>query len=84
MAGWCASAEAALARLSAAGAEQLVGTGRPASKPLQAVFADLPRYLNMLLLLRVACETTATVLVVAALVHWFGDGWKAFLIALAS
>ena len=32
MAGWWASAEATLARLSAMGAEQLVGTGRPASK----------------------------------------------------
>ena len=83
MAGWWASAEATLARLSAVGAEQLVGAGRPASKRLQAVFADLPRYLNILLLLRVACETSATVLVVAAFVHWFGDGWKGFLIALA-
>jgi CBS domain containing-hemolysin-like protein len=83
MAGWWASAEVTLARLSAVGAEQLLGTGRPTSKRLQAVFADLPRYLNILLLLRVACETSATVLVVAAFVHWFGDGWKAFLIALA-
>ena len=82
MAGWWASAEATLARLSAVGAEQLTGSGRPASKRLQAVFADLPRYLNILLLLRVTCETSATVLVVAAFVHWFGAGWKGFLIAL--
>jgi CBS domain containing-hemolysin-like protein len=82
MAGWWASAEATLARLSAVGAEQLAGSGRPASKRLQAVFADLPRYLNILLLLRVTCETSATVLVVAAFVHWFGAGWKGFLIAL--
>ena len=83
MAGWWASAEATLARLSAAGAEQLIGTAGPASKRLRAVFADLPRYLNILLLLRVLCETSATVLVVAAFVHWFGDGYKGFLIALA-
>jgi CBS domain containing-hemolysin-like protein len=83
MAGWWASAEATLARLSAVGAEQLTGAGRPASKRLRAVFADLPRYLNILLLLRVTCETSATVLVVAAFVHWFGAGWKGFLIALA-
>jgi CBS domain containing-hemolysin-like protein len=85
MAGWWASAEATLARLSAVGAEQLIGAGadRPASKRLRAIFADLPRYLNILLLLRVLCETSATVLVVAAFVHWFGDGWKGFLIALA-
>jgi CBS domain containing-hemolysin-like protein len=85
IAGWWASAETTLARLSAAGAEQLTGAanGRPASKRLRAVFADLPRYLNILLLLRVLCETSATVLVVAAFLHWFGDGWKGFLIALA-
>jgi CBS domain containing-hemolysin-like protein len=83
MAGWWASAEATLARLSAVGAEQLIGTSGPASKRLRAIFADLPRYLNILLLLRVLCETSATVLVVAAFVHWFGDGWKGFLIALA-
>ncbi|HWG11764.1 MAG TPA: hemolysin family protein [Streptosporangiaceae bacterium] len=83
MAGWWASAEATLARLAAVGAEQLVGAGRPASRRLRAVFADLPRYLNILLLLRVICETSATVLVVAAFVHWFGSGWKGFLIALA-
>ena len=62
--------------------------GRPGrrSKRLQAVFADLPRYLNILLLLRVTCETAATVLVggrVGFAVHWFGATWKAFLIALA-
>ncbi len=83
MAGWWASAEATLARLSAVGAEQLAGAARPTSKRLQAVFADLPRYLELLLLLRVTCETSATVLVVAAFVHWFGATWKAFLIALA-
>ncbi|HEX3753114.1 MAG TPA: hemolysin family protein [Streptosporangiaceae bacterium] len=83
MAGWWASAEATLARLSAAGAEQLTGTGGPASKRLRVIFTDLPRYLNILLLLRVLCETSATVLVVAAFVHWFGDGFKGFLIALA-
>ncbi|HEY0718812.1 MAG TPA: hemolysin family protein [Streptosporangiaceae bacterium] len=83
MAGWWASAEATLARLAAMGAEQLAGSGRPASRRLRAVFADLPRYLNILLLLRVICETSATVLVVAAFVHWFGAGWKGFLIALA-
>jgi CBS domain containing-hemolysin-like protein len=85
MAGWWASAESTLARLAAVGAEQLVGagSGRAASKRLRAIFADLPRYLNILLLLRVVCETSATVLVVAAFVHWFGAGWKGFLIALA-
>ena len=83
LAGWWASAEATLARLSAVGAEQLAGPGRPASRRLQAVLADLPRYLNVLLLLRVVCETSATVLVAAAFVHWFGAGWKAFLLTLA-
>ncbi len=83
MAGWWASAEATLARLSAVGAEQLAGSASPASRRLRAVLSDLPRYLNILLLLRVICETSATVLVVAAFVHWFGADWKGFLLALA-
>src|ERR1700759_5764379 len=83
MAGWWSSAEATLARLSAVGAEVLTGTDRPPSRPLPGVFSVLPRYLNILLLLRVVCETSATVLVVAAFVHWFGSACKGALLALA-
>ena len=48
-AGWCANAEAALTLVSATGVAE-----RPEHKgPLQTVSADLPRYMSVLLLLRV-------------------------------
>jgi CBS domain containing-hemolysin-like protein len=81
LAGWCASAEAALVRISRAGAKELgrgVGQG---STPLQVVLADVARYLSILLLARIAAELTATVLVTVVLLHWLGGGWRAFAIA---
>ena len=81
LAGWCAAAEAALARVSRAGAKELGrGVGQGAT-PLQVVLADVTRYLSVLLLARIAAELAAVVLVTAVLVHWLGTGWRAFLIA---
>src|SRR4029077_4386501 len=54
------------------------GTGR-----LPAVLADVPVYLSVLLLVQICCETAATVLVTAALLHWLGSDWQTFLIAVA-
>jgi hypothetical protein len=54
LAGWSASAEAALIRISRAGAKELgrgVGQG---STPLQVVLADVARYLSVLMLTRMA------------------------------
>jgi len=81
LAGWCASAEEALVRISRAGAKELgrgVGQG---STPLQVVLADVARYLSVLLLARIAAEVTATILVTVVLLHWLGGGWRAFAIA---
>jgi CBS domain containing-hemolysin-like protein len=83
LAGWCATAEAALARVSRAGAKELgrgIGEG---STPLQVVLADVGRYLAVLLLARIAAELSAVVLVTVVLLHWLGSGWRAFVIAAA-
>src|ERR1700735_4202712 len=83
LAGWSASAEAALIRISRAGAKELgrgVGQG---STPLQVVLADVARYLSVLMLTRIAAELSATVLLVVVLLHWLGSGWRAFLITAA-
>jgi magnesium and cobalt exporter, CNNM family len=83
LAGWSASAEAALLRISRAGAKELgrgVGQG---STPLQIVLADVARYLSVLLLTRIAAELSATVLVTVVLLHWLGSGWRAFVITAA-
>jgi CBS domain containing-hemolysin-like protein len=82
VAGWCANAEAALALVSATGAaERAAG---PKQVRLAAVAADLPRYMSVLLLIRVVCEIFAAVLVTAAFVHWLGDDWRAVLAALGT
>jgi CBS domain containing-hemolysin-like protein len=83
LAGWCATAEASLARVSRAGAKELgrgVGEG---STPLQVVLADVWRYLAVLLLARIASELSAVILVTVVLLHWLGSGWRAFVIAAA-
>ena len=83
LAGWCASAEAALERVSRAGAKELGRSVGKGSTPLQYVLADVPRYLSVLMLTRIAAELSATVLVVAVLLHWLGHGWRAYLITAA-
>ncbi len=82
LAGLCVSTEVALIRVSQG------GTGEPGraragrgSERLTAVLAEAPVYLSVLLLIQICAETGATVLVTAALVHWLGVGWQAFLIA---
>src|SRR5258708_37930346 len=81
--GWCASAGAALARVSRAGAKELGRSVGEGSTPLQIVLADVSRYLSVLLLVRIAAELSATVLVIAVLLHWLGHGWRAFVITAA-
>src|SRR6201985_2745843 len=80
VAGWCANAEAALALVSATGAAERAGDKHG---KLAAVAADLPRYMSVLLLLRVFCEVFAAVLVTSAFVSWLGNDWRAVLSALA-
>jgi CBS domain containing-hemolysin-like protein len=80
LAGWCTSAETALLRVSRAGAKELGRSAGEAAEPLQAVLTDIPRYLSVVLLARVAAEISAAVLVTAVLVTWIGVNWKAFLI----
>ena len=74
LAGWCTSAETALLRVSRAGAKELGRSAGEAAEPLQAVLADVPRYLSVVLLIRVAAEICAAVAVTAVLVTWLGSG----------
>jgi CBS domain containing-hemolysin-like protein len=84
LAGLCAATEVAFIRVSRAGARELTRAhgGRGAGR-LPAVLADAPIYLSVLLLIQVCCETAATVLMAAALLHWLGSGWRTFLVAVA-
>jgi CBS domain containing-hemolysin-like protein len=83
LAGWCATAEAALARVSRAGAKELGRGAGQGARPLQVVLTDVSLYLAVLLAARIAAQLSATVLVTVVLLHWFGPGYRAFLITAA-
>src|SRR5260370_21950204 len=83
VAGRCASADTALMRVSGAGAKELATSAGEASAPLQAVLAEVPRYIAVLLLGRVLAELGSAVLVTAVLLNWLGPGWRAYAVATA-
>ena len=79
--GWCAGAQAALARLVLVGPDQQ-GDHAHLSEPLRAVLDEVPRYVSVLVLVRVACEVAAAVLVTEAFTEIVGASWRAFLPAV--
>lgn len=81
--GLIASAETALARISRVRAEEFVRDGRRGAVRLQAIVADPPRYLNLLLLLRLSCELVATVIATLLFIDWVGDQGGAYAAAAA-
>ncbi|MGI5226927.1 hemolysin family protein [Actinoallomurus iriomotensis] len=83
VAGLFASAETALARISRVRVEELVREDGHNARMLAQVVADSPRYLNLILLLRVSCELAATVIVTVVCTHWLGHNWRAYATAAA-
>ncbi|WP_370966064.1 hemolysin family protein [Amycolatopsis sp. cg9] len=63
LAGVFAAADAAVSTVSQARADGLARMGLPGARHLAAVVAERRRHINLLLLLRLGCELTATVLV---------------------
>ncbi|MFF5402430.1 hemolysin family protein [Streptomyces misionensis] len=81
---WLAAcAEAGLARVSSFRAEEAVKSGRRGGAKLAQVAADPTRYLNVALLVRVACEMAAAALVTYACLEAFSATWQALLVAIA-
>ena len=80
-AGGFAAADAALGTVSRARVDALVRSGRFGAGALALVVADRPRHVNLLLLLRLSCELTATVLVTVAAVRALSSIWLAVLVA---
>ena len=75
VAGVLACIEAALSRVSRVRVEELVRDERPGALRLQAVLSDPPRSLNLLLLLRLACELAATAIVVTYVLRRTAGTW---------
>ncbi len=73
--GLFAASDAAISTISIARVEELVRDERPGAARLARLVADRPRYINLVVLLRITCETIATVLLVAYLAKYFGLGW---------
>ncbi|WP_030211028.1 hemolysin family protein [Streptomyces bikiniensis] len=81
---WLAAcAEAGLARISSFRAAEAVRSGRRGAGKLAQVTSDPTRYLNVALLVRVACEMAAAALVTYACLEAFPETWEALLIAIA-
>ncbi|MER6876659.1 hemolysin family protein, partial [Amycolatopsis sp. NPDC000673] len=81
LAGVFAAADAAVGTVSQARVDGLVRAGRVGARQLAAVVAERRRHINLLLLLRLVCELTATVLVTVSFVAWFDRLWLAILVS---
>ncbi|GAA4900101.1 CBS domain containing-hemolysin-like protein [Stackebrandtia albiflava] len=78
-AGLAAMTDAAISRISPARAAELVRDEARGAASLQHILTDLPRYVNLLILLRLVCELTATVLVAVTTFGAWGADWPASL-----
>ena len=77
-----AALDSALNTISPARVEDLVRAERTGAARLARIIADRPRYVNLMVLLRLTCEITATVLLAAVLMDWQDEG-AALLITAA-
>jgi CBS domain containing-hemolysin-like protein len=84
LAGFFAAAETALSRVSRVRIDGLADSGKRGARRVQTVITDPPRYLNLLLLIRVAAELTGTVLVALVASDTFPTDWRAILVAAGS
>jgi len=76
-----AAIDAAFSTVSLARVQELLRDGRPGAKPLLKVMTDRPRYINLVVLLRIVCEITATALLVVFFRHNLGVNWGLFVAA---
>jgi CBS domain containing-hemolysin-like protein len=80
--GLTACVDSALSRVSRARVDEFVRENRRGAQALSAIMADRARYTNLLLLLRLSCELTATVLATIVARAQFGTGWPVALVTV--
>jgi CBS domain containing-hemolysin-like protein len=73
--GLLACVDSALGRVSVARVDEFTREERKGARSLRVIVDDRARYTNLLLLLRVTCELTATVLVTIVARAQFGHAW---------
>jgi CBS domain containing-hemolysin-like protein len=81
--GALACVDSALGRVSVARVEELVREKKRGAKRLSVIVADRVRYTNLLLLLRVTCELTATVVLTIVARSVFGGRWPVPVLTVA-
>ena len=79
--GLFAAVDAAISTASLARVEEMVREERPGASRLAGVLLDRPRYINLVVLLRITCEVSATVLLVSYLDGYLGVAWGLFAAA---
>jgi len=79
LAGFFAMSDSAVSTVSRARAAELARDKVRGARALEAIAADAPRYTNLLLLLRLVCELTATTLVALVFITAIQRGWLAVL-----
>jgi CBS domain containing-hemolysin-like protein len=80
--GVLACVDSALGRVSVARVEEFLREERKGAKALRIIVADRARYTNLLLMLRVTCELSATVLVTIVARAEFGTHWPVALVTV--
>jgi CBS domain containing-hemolysin-like protein len=75
VAGLFAATDAAISTVSMARVEELVRDERPGAVRLAKVMVERPRFINLVVLLRIACEVSATVVLAAFLDDYLGVRW---------
>jgi CBS domain containing-hemolysin-like protein len=73
--GLFAAIDAAVSAVSIARVEELVREERPGAMRLARILLERPRYINLVVLLRIACEVSATVMLVAYIYDDLGLTW---------
>ncbi|MGI8881680.1 MAG: hemolysin family protein [Jatrophihabitans sp.] len=81
--GLLAGIDSALAMISRARVDELAREQRRGAASLALIVSDRVRYTNLLLLLRVVAELTATVLAAIVARAAFGDGWQVPVLTVA-
>lgn len=76
--GLFAGLDAAFSTVSLARVHELVRDERPGARSLLKVMADRPRYINLVVLLRIVCEITATALLAVYFQQQLSVGWGLF------
>jgi CBS domain containing-hemolysin-like protein len=79
--GLFAAIDAAISTVSIARVEEMVRDERPGAVRLARVIHERPRYINLVVLLRIVCEITATALLVDYLYEHLGLDWGLLLAA---